>query len=116
MIEAKDITDVTIYTGPRHTYPLVASASCVVHGSLKINGIKLIMMGQTLRLVFPERRKPYVLDDAPKREQFFCQVHPVNAETRIVFENMIFSEYRRVISGKADQDQVQEQEMSDAVA
>jgi stage V sporulation protein G len=81
-----DITDVKVF--PVHEEKLKAYVSVVLDGCFIVSDIKIIQGGNGLFISMPSKKK--------KNGEFKDVAHPLNRETRELFERRIIGEYQKI--------------------
>lgn len=82
------ITEVTVYKKDNENSRIKGIASVVLDGCFKIKGIRIKDKEDRMILEMPSRIKPN-----GEREDV---AHPLNEETRKMFEDAIFEEYNKL--------------------
>ena len=85
------ITEIKVH--PVEEGRLRAFVTIVIEGCLVIRDIKIIFGPKGLFVAMPSKKR--------KDGQYKDTVHPVNKETRLMIESLIFEEYGAQVSGMA---------------
>ncbi|MBQ9011077.1 MAG: SpoVG family protein [Bacilli bacterium] len=91
------ITEVKVTKMEREDSHILGIASVTLDDCFKVERIRIRQDKEgNLHIAMPSRPKTYINEDGEEVKKYIDMAHPINQETRKMFEDAIFEEYNKL--------------------